>query len=52
METIPIDSKRVLQMKRSEDADEEIDVMGDDVMEEIFRLRDQQYETELFKILK
>ena len=36
LETIPVDGKRVFKMKRSEDEDEEIDVMGDDVMKEIF----------------
>ena len=44
METIPVDHKRLLKIKHSEDEDEEIDVMGDDVMEEIFRLRDEHYE--------
>ena len=44
LETIPVDRKRVFKMKHSEDEDEEIDVIGDDVMKEIFRLRDEHYE--------
>ena len=36
LETIPVDGKRVMKRKCSEDQDEEIDVAGDDVMQEIF----------------
>ena len=43
LETIPVDGKRVMKMKCSEDGDEEIDVAGDDVMQEIFPLRDEHY---------
>ena len=44
LETIPIEGKRVIKIKASKDKDEEIDVAGDDVMQEIFRLRDEHYE--------
>ena len=44
LETIPVDHKRLIKMKFSEDEDEENDVVVDDVMEEIFRLRDEHYE--------
>ena len=43
LETIPTEGKRVIKIKCSEDGDEEIDVVGDDVMQEIFQLRDEHY---------
>ena len=36
LETIPIEGKRVMKIKASEDEDEEFDAAGDDLMQEIF----------------